>query len=396
MKKYIIGIIILLAGLMPSFASEQDSGYYQVHRYTYSNSSRDGEVYLDGDCAEAVLDLIILTDHRLVWSIQALDGMFFCDNPRTLLFDQTQGIYYTESMDLLIAEDLSYLNVINEDGVTHVYGKTSDYVVSEDMLTTYIEDPDFGGETAGYSLWTYILYFFLALLPGIVLFAFIYWRDRLRPEPVKELLLAFFLGVLTVIPIILAETWVIKLGVYGATSSVFEGFKEAFIGAAIPEEFFKLAALILLFRWRKHQNEFMDGIVYAACIGLGFALAENVKYVIGNLLESGTGEALVSVVVNRALVSVPMHFGLAVIMGYFFSYYLFIPVRRWLSLLLAFVVPVVFHGLYDMFLMILGLNENWIFILFFLVFAVFFYLNQLGVKAIRAALKMDNNILKKN
>lgn len=286
--------------------------------------------------------------------------------------------------------------VINEDGVAHVYGKTSDYVVSEDMLTTYIEDPDFGGETAGYSLWTYILYFFLALLPGIVLFAFIYWRDRLRPEPVKELLIAFLLGVLTVIPIILAETWVIKLGVYGATSSVFEGFKEAFIGAAIPEEFFKLAALILLFRWRKHQNEFMDGIVYAACIGLGFALAENVKYVIGNLLESGTGEALVSVVVNRALVSVPMHFGLAVIMGYFFSYYLFIPVRRWLSLLLAFVVPVVFHGLYDMFLMILGLNENWIFILFFLVFAVFFYLNQLGVKAIRAALKMDNNILKKN
>ena len=140
----------------------------------------------------------------------------------------------------------------------------------------------------------------------------------------------------------------------------------------------------------------MDGIVYAACIGLGFALAENIKYIVMILDNEGLGLTLTSTVVSRALLSVPCHFACGVLMGYFFSYFLFIPVRRWLSLTLALVVPFLFHGLYDALSFIYDyhpiLQKYWTFVFLFAFFAIFFYVNQLCVKAIRSALKTDSGI----
>ena len=87
----------------------------------------------------------------------------------------------------------------------------------------------------------------------------------------------------------------------------------AFVGAAMPEEATKLLMLWLLLRRNKYFDERFDGIVYACCIGMGFAGTENVLYLFGNI------ENWQSVAVSRAIFAVPGHFMFAVAMGYFYS-----------------------------------------------------------------------------
>ena len=69
--------------------------------------------------------------------------------------------------------------------------------------------------------------------------------------------------------------------------------------------------------WDKNFDEYMDGIVYASFIGLGFACVENIMYVFSASAESfqtGIGTSI-----TRALLSVPAHFLFGVVLGYFLS-----------------------------------------------------------------------------
>ena len=86
----------------------------------------------------------------------------------------------------------------------------------------------------------------------------------------------------------------------------------ALLAAAIPEELAKLAMLWLFLRKNPYYDEYLDGIVYAACVGLGFAGAENFLY----LLQS---ENWVGVGIVRGITAVPAHFAMACAMGYFYS-----------------------------------------------------------------------------
>lgn len=242
---------------------------------------------------------------------------------------------------------------------------------------------------------SYVIYLLLALLPAIILMAFILWRDKVRPEPVKELVLAFMMGLLTLPIAIFLESSEIKLGLVPQELGNWRDcFSTAFVGAAIPEELAKILILWAFFKWRKHQDEFMDGIVYAVCIGLAFAAAENIKYILASidLIPMYTTEYVYVTGVVRALTAVPGHFCFAVIMGYFYSFYLFSKYRKTMYLALAFIVPVLFHGLYDFFAFMQYLPTMWQTVISFAFFLVFFLLNNLCVKAIRTALKLDDAV----
>ena len=237
--------------------------------------------------------------------------------------------------------------------------------------------------------WKCILfYLLLALLPAVVLMAFMLWRDHLRPEPPKELFLAFLLGLLSVPLSVLLEKLGIRIWGVSYVDTWTGCLSQAFLGAAIPEEFAKLLLLWVFFKWRRQQDEFMDGIVYAVFIGLAFAAVENVKYIFF-ALDSGASFAL-STGTIRALTAVPGHFIFAVLMGFFFSFYLFLPRKKVLSLALAFAVPVVFHGLYDFFALMEHLSAVWYGVINFAFFLIFFLMSNLGIKAIRLALRIDD------
>lgn len=178
-----------------------------------------------------------------------------------------------------------------------------------------------------------------AILPAIILGYYILKQDP-QPEPTSLLVKAALYGVGIIIPIFIVET-IIQLCLFGSDGpiSLLGTTIEAFIVAALPEEGFKLLALWLVLRKNPFFDEHFDGIVYAVCIGLGFATIENV----GFIFQEGNG---LSVAISRALFAVPGHYAFAVIMGYYYSLYHFVD-RSPRTAIYILLIPVVAHGIYD-------------------------------------------------
>ena len=178
----------------------------------------------------------------------------------------------------------------------------------------------------------------ISVLPVVILLGYIYLKDKNEREPLGLLLKAFFFGTLVAVLILL---WGIVEGIAGFSLTAFaenSAVLKSFFQAAIPEEGLKLLFLYWLIWKNKEFNEHFDGIVYAVFVSMGFACVENILYVYSG--GFGTGVA-------RALLAVPGHFLFAVIMGYFFSRARFTPLKRKYLMVMAFICPVLAHGLYD-------------------------------------------------
>jgi len=170
----------------------------------------------------------------------------------------------------------------------------------------------------------------MTVLPAWVIMRYVYKFDRYHPEPFSLMLKVFALGCLT--PFLT----VFLLLMIGFDSQ--ENFHLALFGAAIPEEAMKFAVLYFIVWKHRHFDEHFDGIVYAVCVGLGFAVIENVFYV----LEGGLSTALL-----RSVTAVPAHAAFAVFMGYFMALARFEPAARVRYLVLAYLVPVMMHFVYN-------------------------------------------------
>ena len=182
----------------------------------------------------------------------------------------------------------------------------------------------------------------LAVLPALILLYYTYQQDKLQREPVKNLVKAFFYGWGSVFASLLISMPSMRMGLFPQEiHSLSDAFRTAFFGAAIPEETAKLFMLWLFLRKCRDFDERMDGIVYAVCVGMGFAAFENLEYVIG------AGSQWVTVGLSRSLTAIPGHFGFAVVMGYFFSLYYFDSYRAPLAGLKMWLYPVLLHGTYD-------------------------------------------------
>ena len=182
----------------------------------------------------------------------------------------------------------------------------------------------------------------LAVLPALILLYYVYQQDKLQREPVKNLVKAFFYGWASVLASRLISRPSMSLGLFPAEiHSYWDAFRTAFFGAAIPEETAKLVLLFLFLRKCKDFDERMDGIVYAACIGLGFASFENIEY----LFAAGTD--WITVGLGRSITAIPGHFGFAVVMGYYFSLHYFDRYRAPGAGLKMWLYPVLLHGAYD-------------------------------------------------
>lgn len=179
-----------------------------------------------------------------------------------------------------------------------------------------------------------------ALLPAAILWLYI-WKKDSQPEPTSWLIKAVLLGVGICIPVVIVEIGIefllFSAGI--APTDLVGTTIRAFVVAAIPEETFKLLALWLILRKNPHFDEHFDGIVYAVCIGLGFAAIENVFYILGE-------EEWMSVAVSRALLAVPAHYAFALLMGYYYSVYHFVDHSIKNAICILF-IPVMAHGIYD-------------------------------------------------
>lgn len=180
-----------------------------------------------------------------------------------------------------------------------------------------------------------------ALLPALILFLYIWRRDAAQPEPFRWLFRALLAGAGLCIPVALVEMVISNyLFPVGGPTTLFGTTVQAFFVAAVPEECAKLLALWLVLCKNPYFDERFDGIVYAVCVGLGFAAIENVSYV----FQSGEGWATVAAM--RALLAVPGHYAFAILMGFYYSIYHFIdPSRK--NAVKILLLPILAHGVYD-------------------------------------------------
>ena len=185
-----------------------------------------------------------------------------------------------------------------------------------------------------------LLIIITALIPALILGWWIYQKDSLRPEPLPMLIKAFLYGVgSTFVTLVITQLLgIVGLFVYDLGS--FSGaVSTALFAAALPEEMAKLLMLWLLLRRNPYYDEYFDGIVYAACVGLGFAGTENILYLVQSEDWIGTG-------IVRGITAVPAHFAIACAMGYFYSKRHFGD-RSTVTAVCVLAVPVLIHWVYD-------------------------------------------------
>jgi RsiW-degrading membrane proteinase PrsW (M82 family) len=179
-----------------------------------------------------------------------------------------------------------------------------------------------------------------ALLPAIALLYYI-WKKDTQKEPTSWLVKAVLWGVAICFPVAILEMIIksILFGTGGTPTSLTGTTAMAFFVAALPEESLKLLALWQVLRKNPYFDEHFDGIVYAVCVGLGFAGIENVLYVF-------TQENWVSTAILRSLLAVPGHYAFAILMGYYYSIYHFVDHSPKIAACVL-LVPVFGHGVYD-------------------------------------------------
>ncbi len=132
----------------------------------------------------------------------------------------------------------------------------------------------------------------VGMIPAALYAGFVLWLDQHEKEPWWLLLLAFLWGAVpAVIMALIAQllldiptTWVL------ADAGLAYEVVGSSIWAPITEEIAKgLGVLLVMVVARREIDSVLDGIIYGALAGLGFAFTENVLYFVGAFAEEGWG-----------------------------------------------------------------------------------------------------------
>jgi RsiW-degrading membrane proteinase PrsW (M82 family) len=185
---------------------------------------------------------------------------------------------------------------------------------------------------------------FSGVIPAIIAMWLVDRLDAKRPEPASTRRLIVFFGMLSVIPALILEVGISRLiGGQLEPQLTYQGASfQAFVVAAAVEEACKIL-MVYWVVWRKPEfDERMDGIVYASRAGLGFALVENVMY----LLNQHSLQGQIIVWVERALLAVPGHAMWTGMIGAMAARRRFD--RTGLGLIGGYLLAVAFHGAYDL------------------------------------------------
>ena len=176
----------------------------------------------------------------------------------------------------------------------------------------------------------------------------IYFLDEYDKEPLWLLALAFIFGAINLhLDVDILEFLFSSINVENNLLRVGE---EA-LSVSITEELLKFLVVILILYPNKNFDEPFDGIVYAVFVGMGFATAENLAFVM---------QGSASLAILRMLSAVPAHFVFAVIMGYYLGKAKTEEKNKFLYLILSLLIPIIFHGFYDYFLFLENIPGIWV------------------------------------
>ena len=186
----------------------------------------------------------------------------------------------------------------------------------------------------------HFIYIGAAIIPAILILIYAYKQDSF-PEPPRIVFKTFLFGCATVLGIDLIITELDSFSEENLRGETFNFF-DTFIRAAFVEEFFKFCVIVFYCTRKTAFDEPMDGVIYGIAASLGFAAYENIGYVLYYYKEPSFELAIF-----RAFSAVPMHALCGVMMGFLISESIFEKKHNYLNLILALMIPVGMHGLYN-------------------------------------------------
>lgn len=188
----------------------------------------------------------------------------------------------------------------------------------------------------------------LSILPGFLILSLIYNLDAQNKEPLWLLAIAFILGAVNLhLDIDILEY---LLSFNDDQNNLISAGIEA-LTVATTEELLKFLVVMIIIYPNKYFDEPFDGIVYSVFVGMGFATAENLTFVL---------QGSASLAFMRMLTAVPAHFVFAVIMGYYLGKAKSDKKKQLFFIVLSLILPIIIHALYDYFLFIDFIPGIWI------------------------------------
>ncbi len=159
-----------------------------------------------------------------------------------------------------------------------------------------------------------------AFIPTLIYCAIIYWADRYEKEPWWLLTAAFLWGAIPSIIIAFIFNTILSVPIYAVAGDTAGGALAAsFIGPPVEESIKGLALLAIFALWRHEIDSILDGIIYGAMVGMGFAMVENFFYFITTFQESGVDAWQINIFMrafifglNHALFSAMTGLGIAI------------------------------------------------------------------------------------
>lgn len=228
-----------------------------------------------------------------------------------------------------------------------------------------------------------------AVVPAIILIGKVYKADKLDRESPALIRSLVFMGIISTFFALISERILSALLIRMVSRETpLYNVLLYFVVVGFSEE---TAKYIFMKRktWRNREfNCQFDGVVYAVTVSLGFALWENISYV----MIYGFGTALV-----RAVTAVPGHACFGVFMGIFYGQakrydYLRRPVASRFCRIMALIVPALIHGAYDYIASMGVKNSGWYFLIFVAVLFIVSY--SMVVNASRKDRRIDRHYSK--
>jgi RsiW-degrading membrane proteinase PrsW (M82 family) len=133
-----------------------------------------------------------------------------------------------------------------------------------------------------------VISFLATALPTALWTRLIWWCDRYEREPIPLVTAAFLWGAIPAVILSLIAEELLGVPFAGIGGPLVSEVISSSAIAPLVEELAKGTALFLILRlWPAEFDDVLDGILYGALIGFGFAMTENLFYFLSALDEGG-------------------------------------------------------------------------------------------------------------
>jgi len=189
-----------------------------------------------------------------------------------------------------------------------------------------------------------------AVVPTIVYVLVLWWLDRYEQEPRRLLLATFVWGAAPAILLSILAEGALEVPLGSVVGGAAEVVSSSIAAPAVEELFKGLALLSLFLLFRREFDDVLDGIIYGATVGFGFAMTENFLYFLGSSQEVGP-EGLTLLIVLRSFVFGLNHALFSSVFGGMLGYARAAKVgcKRWIAPGVGLCGAALLHGVHNLF-----------------------------------------------